>query len=563
MSAPATDPPVGEVVDDDVESRPGAVAPPRNAAWWHPSRVTAMTFAIGIVVTAALAVIALVLYNNNENRLLHLRVRELGLVLEGAVPATETPVAAAAAVADATNGNAAKLRAFIAPEMVPRGRFTSVSLWPLGRPGPLRPSVVIGAQPQVLSLPASARAGIARSIRQDPLTIVNLLAAAHPAIGYVYSQPGATHGFAVYAETPLPASRRSRLEGNTGFNDLNYAIYLGRSSALPDLLVTNIHRFPIRSRHASESIPFGDTALTLVVTPAQSLGGTFFESLPWVIAVVGLLLSLAAALTADRLTRRRLHAEQLAAVLDRVAEQNRQMYAEQRTIAQSLQHALLPETLASPPGLQASARYVPATSGIDVGGDWYDVVEVDGGAVLLIVGDVSGHGLRAATTMASLRYAALAYAAQDSDPQRLLARLSDLAGNQDHAYFATVLCCRIEVAAHQITLASAGHPGPLLIDAGGSRFLEVEAGVPVGVQRRDPYTAATTAVGAGATLIAFTDGLVERRGEVLDTGLERLRRAAAADGDRSLDTLVGGLARDLTADGHHDDTAIVAIRWEV
>jgi serine phosphatase RsbU (regulator of sigma subunit) len=72
----------------------------------------------------------------------------------------------------------------------------------------------------------------------------------------------------------------------------------------------------------------------------------------------------------------------------------------------------------------------------------------------------------------------------------------------------------------------------------------------------------TTTVGAGATLIAFTDGLVERRGEALDTGLERLRSAASAGRTQPLDSLVGGLARDLTADGHHDDTAIVAIRWE-
>ncbi len=529
---------------------------------WRPARVTALTFALGVVVTAALALTAFVLYNTNEDRLLHLRVREVGLVLQSAIPATETPVASAAALADATNGSAARLRAFIAPQIAPRGRFTSVSLWPLGRAGPLRPSVVIGSRPQLLALPAQSRAAIGRSIHTHTLTIVNLLRSARPSIGYVYALPGAAHGFAVYAETPLPANRRSTLESNTGFNDLEYAIFLGRTRALPNLLLANVHSFPIVGRQASESISFGNTALTLVVTPAQSLGGSFFEALPWMIAAVGLLLSLAAALGADRLTRRRRQAEQLAMVLDQVAEQNRQMYAEQRTIAQSLQHALLPERLAAPPGIQASARYVPAASGIDVGGDWYDVVEVGGGAVLLIVGDVSGHGLRAATTMASLRYAALAYAAQDSaEPQALLARLSDFADSQDHAYFATVLCCRIEVATRRITLASAGHPAPLLIDADGARFCEVEAGVPVGVQRRVPYATTVVTAAAGATLIAFTDGLVERRGEVLDAGFERLRRAATARRALPLDSLVGGLAGDLTTDGHHDDTAIVAIRW--
>ena len=558
MSSEATAPTVA-----DAEPGRSDRAVPRRSSW-RPSQVTALTFVVGVVVTAALALTALALYDNNENRLLHLRVRELALVLQGVIPATETPVASAAALADATNGSAAKLRAFIAPEIAPRGRFTSVSLWPLGRPGPLHPSVVIGRRPELLSLPVPSRAAISRSTRTQTLTIVNLLTSSRPSIGYVYALPGAPHGFAVYAETPLPANRRSRLESNTGFNDLNYAIFLGHTRALPELLVSNIRGFPIAGRQASDSIPFGNTALTLVVTPSQSLGGSFFEALPWMIAAVGLLLSLAAALGADRLTRGRRHAEQLAAVLDQVAEQNRQMYAEQRTIAQSLQHALLPERLAAPPGLQASARYVPATSGIDVGGDWYDVVEVGDGAVLLIVGDVSGHGLRAATTMASLRYAALAYAAQDSaQPEDLLARLSDFADSQDHAYFATVLCCRIEVASRRITLASAGHPAPLLIDADGARYCEVEAGVPVGVQRSgSPYVASTVSVGAGATLLAFTDGLVERRGEVLDSGLERLRQAATVDRGLPLDSLVGGLASDLTVDGHHDDTAIVAIRWQ-
>src|SRR6202035_4731515 len=98
-------------------------------------------------------------------------------------------------------------------------------------------------------------------------------------------------------------------------------------------------------RQASNTVPFGDSAFTLIVTPRDSLGGTFFELLPWLIAVVGTALSLAAALLTDRLQRRRRGAEELAINLDRVAEENRRLYAEQRDIAQTLQHALLPESL--------------------------------------------------------------------------------------------------------------------------------------------------------------------------------------------------------------------------
>jgi serine phosphatase RsbU (regulator of sigma subunit) len=262
----------------------------------------------------------------------------------------------------------------------------------------------------------------------------------------------------------------------------------------------------------------------------------------------------------DRLARRRRHAEQLAAVLDRVAEQNRQMYAEQRTIAQSLQHALLPETLPAFGGLQTSARYVPATSGIDVGGDWYDVVAIDERSVLLLVGDVSGHGLRAATTMASLRYAALAYAAQDPQPAALLERLSDFANSQEHEYFATVLCCRVDVEAHTVTLASAGHMAPLLLDDSGGHFVEVDVGVPIGVARDAPYAEVDITVPPRSTLVAFTDGLVERRGETIDAGLARLRDVAASE-PLTLEKLVARLVGELASDEHNDDTAILAIRW--
>jgi len=238
------------------------------------------------------------------------------------------------------------------------------------------------------------------------------------------------------------------------------------------------------------------------------------------------------------------------------------LYAEQRGIAQSLQHALLPEKLPELNGLRASGRYVAAASGIDVGGDWYDLVEVDERTVLLVVGDVSGHGLRAATTMASLRYAALAYATSDPTPETILARLSNFANRQHHEYFATVLCCRIDVPDRRITIASAGHLAPLLIDAErDGEFVTVEAGVPIGVNREAPYESVTVTASARSTLIAFTDGLVERRGETLDTGLARLQAAATSE-TMALDDLVAKLAHEVASDSHPDDTAILAIRWE-
>jgi serine phosphatase RsbU (regulator of sigma subunit) len=325
--------------------------------------------------------------------------------------------------------------------------------------------------------------------------------------------------------------------------------------------VTNLARTPPTGRRASYTSQFGDTTLYLVVTPRTSLGGTFFELLPWLIAALGALLSLAAALLADRLIRRRQGAERLALALDAVADENRRLYAEQRTIAQALQHALLPEALPQTERLHASARYVPGTSGIEVGGDWYDVIPGADGSVLIVVGDVSGRGLRAATTMASLHFAGIAYAAVDRSPASIVTRLSALVEGQAHDYFATVLCARVDLDAGELTLASAGHLAPLVISAAGADYVAVDAGPPVGTVEGMTYDEATVPLPARGALVAFTDGLIERRDEPLDTGLARLRAAAAAPiGD--VDALVARLIDELAHDGAEDDIALVAVSWD-
>jgi serine phosphatase RsbU (regulator of sigma subunit) len=515
---------------------------------------------LGLAVTAAFALISLALYDQNETHLLRLRAREVGSVLTAVVPSIQTPLVSAAELADATGGSPQRFRAFIAPYVGPGRPFVSASLWPL-ESARRAPTTAVGTAPVLASLPERAGTFFAHAEHSRLLNVTGILNSASPSLGYEYSTPGVKRGFAVYAETPLPRDRRSKLAGNSAFSDLNYALYLGHSRQQADLLVSSLHRFPITGRQASDVVPFGDDVFTLVVTPTGSLSGTFFENLPWIIVIVGALVSLAAALMTDRLARRRQYAEQLSGVLDRVAAENHQLYTEQRSIAQTLQHALLPDTLPQPPGLRVGARYIPAASGIDVGGDWYDVVVADDRRVLLVIGDVSGHGLRAATTMAALRHAALAYAAQECRPASVLAKLSDFVNRGAHDYFATVLCALIDVESHELTVASAGHLPPLLIDGEHSRFIEFDVNVPIGVARTSPYSESTIGVPVNATLVAFTDGLVERRGELLDVGMTRLADAATAE-KLALDELLAKLAHDLAPEGHHDDTAIVGIQWQ-
>jgi serine phosphatase RsbU (regulator of sigma subunit) len=536
-------------------------ATPFSSVWrWRPSRAAGFALALGLLVTAALALTSLVVYNRNETRLLNLRVRELNLVLAATAPSIQTPLASAAELANATGGSPQKFRAFIAPYVGLKRPFTSASLWPLGK-ARLAPTAVVGSTPVLASQPEKARLFFAHAKRPGVLNLTGILGTAHPSLGFEFNAPGRKPGFAVYAENPLPKDRRSTLESNSAFSDLNYALYLGRSKRSRDVLATSVRHLPISGRKASGVVPFGAGAFTLVVTPRGSLGGAFFNSLPWIIAVFGALLASAAALMTDRLARRRQRAEQLAGILDRVAAENREMYTEQRSISQTLQHALLPDALPHFKGLEMSARYVPAASGVDVGGDWYDIIAVDDRRVLLVIGDVSGHGLRAATTMALMRHATLAYAAQDSRPAIVLAKLSDFVKSAVRDDFATVFCALIDVDDHRLTMASAGHMAPLLLASGDGEFVTFDVGVPIGVGQTSHYQEATVSVPPNATLVAFTDGLVERRGEVLDVGLARLRDLAIRH-PLALEDLLSTLARDLTSQDHHDDTAIVGIQWQ-
>ena len=134
-----------------------------------------------------------------------------------------------------------------------------------------------------------------------------------------------------------------------------------------------------------------------------------------------------------RLVGRRQHAEEL-------ATENARLFAQQRTVAQTLQHSLLPDVLPEVAGASVAVRYLAGAEEVDIGGDWYDVIALDGGRTLFIVGDVSGRGLRAATVMAALRFGARAYAAEGDEPEIILSKLSQLLSVDRDGHFATVLC---------------------------------------------------------------------------------------------------------------------------
>ena len=283
--------------------------------------------------------------------------------------------------------------------------------------------------------------------------------------------------------------------------------------------------------------------------------------MPWLLASLGIVLIVASTFLAERMIRRREAAEALAGALDVVATENaRSLQRAAQRGAHVAAHAAARGIARS--GLEVAARYVAGEVDVEIGGDWYDLVPLPGNRVFFVIGDVSGRGIPAATVMASLRYSLRAYAMQGDTPDVILKKLADLLSIKDDGHFATVFCGRIDLTTRRLEAANAGHLDPLLIANGQASFLETRAGVPVGAMHDPHYRLFTTDLPVAGTLLLYTDGLIERRGESLDVGFSRLARAAVEDADAPVETLLARVVSALIPGGANDDTALLGLRWE-
>jgi serine phosphatase RsbU (regulator of sigma subunit) len=538
----------------------GAATAPRGRPlgfYWLP----VATLIIGVIVTGALVLVSHNQYVSNEKRLLRLRVSDAAALLAESLPSTTATMAAAVEQANFTHGSVSRFQRLVGPDVGTKStQFVSLSLWKVGalNNGPL---AVVGAPPKLAASPGSAAAVLSAAGRSRTLSVIGLLRPPSLRLGYAYANPTESGGYIVYGERPLPASRRSRLQSRSQFGGLDYAIFLGSKQTPQALLVTDNAHLPLPSPSFAQTVPYGNNALTMVMSSRVPLAGSLPKDLPWISAVLGVVLAIAAAFMTLRLSQRRRGAEELAGQLEVTANENERLYAQQRGIAQTLQHALLPDTLPQMPGIEASARYEAGEEGVDIGGDWYDVIDLGGHRLLLVVGDVSGRGLRAATTMAELRYAIRAYAAQADGPAEILTKISRLVDVQETGQLATVLCATVDMNDRQLSVTSAGHLPPLLLSNGDSHYVTAEVGLPIGVEAGTVYRSTTVPIPPEATFVAFTDGLVERRGESIDQGLDRLR-AAATGHDVGLPELLGRLVSDMADGRSEDDIAIVGVRWK-
>ncbi|MFI8502343.1 SpoIIE family protein phosphatase [Streptomyces sp. NPDC085524] len=238
-------------------------------------------------------------------------------------------------------------------------------------------------------------------------------------------------------------------------------------------------------------------------------------------------------------------------------------YDNEAARARGLQSALLPHRLPVREHVDTVARYLPGSVGMDVGGDWYDVIETDDGLLALVIGDVQGHGVAAAATMGQLRSAVRAFALSGSSPQEVASGTNRLLIDLDPGQFASCCYVLLDPVSGHARAVRAGHPQPLMRHPDGrTEVLDLAGGVVLGIDPKASYPVTELRLATGSVLVLYTDGLVERPGTDIDVGVERLRAALAATGPAPLTEMADRLIGDAgsSADRPDDIALLLASR---
>ncbi|WP_329286419.1 SpoIIE family protein phosphatase [Streptomyces sp. NBC_00691] len=241
-----------------------------------------------------------------------------------------------------------------------------------------------------------------------------------------------------------------------------------------------------------------------------------------------------------------------------------QRYDTESAVARGLQDALLPHRLLVRDGVDTVGRYLPGTQGMDVGGDWYDVIEAGHGRLALVIGDVQGHGVAAAATMGQLRSAVRAFALAGHRPQDVMRGTNRLLIDLDPGQFASCCYVLLDPQSGELRAVRAGHPPPLLMHPDGrTERVELAGGMVLGIDDRASYPVTRLRLAPGAVLALFTDGLVEKPGQDIDDGIELLRRTLATTASLPLAEAADRVIRDARqVTSRPDDIALLlAARW--
>jgi serine phosphatase RsbU (regulator of sigma subunit) len=524
-----------------------------------PRSATLIVVVIGVLITLSVSWTAWTLNRHNEHRLLEVQTHQAAEVLSSSILTLRDPLETVLQTESATGGNAQQLEQF-ATSSVGAGRpFASVALWrKVG--SSWVPIASVGEPPLLAPNSEQSRSLLDKAAASPTFVVASVHSDGAERISYTiadHSDPN----LAVYAERAIPANRVVPVENGSAFSDLNYATYLGPTANLAALATTDLplSELPVSGDTVRASIPFGNSSVTLITAPRGPLGGTLGGALPWIFLVGGAALTAATAFVTNLLVSRRRKAWRDSRTIAGLYLQLDERYGEQRSISETLQQALLPQQNPSVPNLEIASRYLAGADGVEIGGDWFSIIDLEHRRFAFAVGDVSGKGVGAAAIMARLRFTVRAYLTEGHPPEVVLAMCSRQLNVNRDGHLATVLVGVGDVDSGTITVANAGHLDPLILSEGAADFTHTNVGLPLGVTSTT-YTSSTIQLVPGSALVVYTDGLVERRGESLDIGMARLAQFGAVSHDSLEDFLTTITAR---SDGgaYDDDTAILAFRW--
>lgn len=505
---------------------------------------------MGVALSLAVALSSVTATQARHSELLQSQLNGVSSEVSSTVNSIQAPLVAADRVAESVQ----QLNAFrlvVSSQVGSDLAFRSMLLFDMSG-AHQRLIASLGAPSDFLAAPArEQRQLLTRFAPGNSLAVVALWRAPVRALGFVEYLPGAPFPRALYAETTVPADSKLVISSSSALYGLDFAMYLGSSTVRRTLIESTV-RTPVRGVTASTTVPFGTQFVTVISVLKGAEAAQLFAGTPRSILLWGSLLALLCAVAVQWFAHRR----QLAA--GHVLHSTQQLHAE-RTVSQTLQRALLPDEYLEFDGVEIAAAYRAGTANLEVGGDWYDAIGVDEDTVVFAVGDVSGRGLRAATVMSSLRHAIRAYAVRGDDPATILQGLGPLVQIERDHCFATVLIMKLTVSSGVLTVASAGHLAPVIGDESGSRLIELHVSPPVGVNSGSVVSALTTTLSRGALLLAYTDGLVERRSELIDDGLGRLVRSVDPTAP-SIDRLIDSLMETMVPATLGDDVAVLAVR---
>ncbi|MFC5719661.1 SpoIIE family protein phosphatase [Streptomyces gamaensis] len=253
------------------------------------------------------------------------------------------------------------------------------------------------------------------------------------------------------------------------------------------------------------------------------------------------------------------------------------VHESERELTVGLQRSMMPTLQPDIPGMSVAARYVPTGGGLEVGGDWYDMIPLPNGRIALVIGDVQGHDVRAAGLMGQLRIALRAYASEGHHPDAVLSRASrflaginasEIDGADPEPRFATCLYIAVDPAGGTLDIARAGHPDPAIRLSDGTMLVRHTAGgLPLGIDPDTDYPTTRLVLEPGETMMLCTDGLIETGGHDLETGWQRLRTVVeghrpAEDGGSNLDELADALVQAVHGPSSHYTTGPLVDRRE-